>query len=1111
MTVARWASRTAPELSAAEAIRVANELLSQSTETTSRPSAVRPSSAVKKRLPATTMMTPAPSIERWLRAETTVASMASVGAALALEMTELDGLLSKRIALPYYDAHLMDADLQALHAALGAQTDAYLSDLHDGFRRLRRLVHTTDNSLQSLALSSARYLPRHEIQAAIKPVLASDTALSFDRIDLMLVHCDVRGDGSVDMQRFMTLLEASPPPRERIMQFAFYLLWPRALVSSGHDERLRIYKLVALLKENHARDPVPAFEMTLQWLQAFDAPALTLTDWMCFHRLQSDSMDHDADFVRFLHATWHVLAMEPVPMTWQRERAMCDTLLQQAAEARTAQKAQQRRSGLAHELRDLETRVRALCVRLREACLSLTRASVSGAVLAADMSAAKMVFDQLHRLEALHITPVLTTLPDAAALAGLIELDIAHLGLWHLPGTELVHLRILRASHNQLRKESLPNVRALWPQLRELDVSNNALTGLPEICQSWTLLEACNLSSNQLVTLSETIVGEWRQLRSLQLHDNRLTSLPSTLRHCEALTTLFCHRNALHALPACVADLDALADTTFHHNQITSHGIGPAVPERRHLRQLARCTLSYNSLESLPYELRDLTQLRSLSLGHNQIRDLGSADFSGLVVCTEVDLRHNCLRELPPSLFAMPKLQHLFVHSNILTDLPSSIGFAPALISVHAHTNHLSSVPSELSNVATLAHLDLSRNRLRTLPLAWTAFLTHRQPESSQLVLETLKLDDNPWEKALEDIVVHGRYTSPSAQQMTLTLLKLVDYLQITTTKRSKVDFTVFQKQHKNDKKVYRLRVRKGQAKVATEYLEWAFRDHRTASGGVSNARFRSILLDLGCPWTALEWSRVLDRFPLQPEPGVDLDRFLDAVERVHDAPFEAPSFPEQVCMYLQDATAASEKAAISKPSAPRAPTSPAPTQATLATTSATPVKAPSTLAPTPATPTPPETKPKTKNASSTEARLRHQVLRQRERMVILQQQMLDQRARPVVDTTAAARGDPIATADDNAKRQGLTLHCLGETKRTSLVMTAYELSWTVRELKQQIEGEHDIPTSSQVLLAVYLDRRLRLADAVVLATVLHDTPTPSLQLLVGPPVRAIYAPRGDT
>ncbi|KDO32337.1 hypothetical protein SPRG_02816 [Saprolegnia parasitica CBS 223.65] len=1102
MTVAHWASKTAPELSAAEAIRVATELLSLATEAVvaSGPSTVRPSSAVKKRLPATTTATPAPSIELWLRAETTAANMVSVGAALTLEMAELDRTLNKRLALPYYDAHFMDADLQALHAALGAQTDAYLSDLHDGFRRLRRLVHARDNSLQSLAFTSERYMARHEVEVAIAPCLVSDHVLSPDRIALMLVHCDVRGDGSVDMQRFLTLLETSPPPRERCMQFAFYMLWPRAPVSNSHDERLRIYKLVALLKENHARDVMPAFAATLQWLQSFDEPALTLTEWMRFHRLQSDGMDNDADFVRFLHTTWHVLAMEPVPMTWQRERAMCDTLLQQAADARLAQKAQQRRSGIAHELRDLETRVRGLCGRLREACLSLTRASVSGAVLAADVSAAKTVFDQLHRLEALHITPVLTTLPDAAALSGLIELDIAHLGLWHLPATsvELVHLRILRASHNQLRKESLPNVRVLWPQLRELDLSNNTLTTLPEMCRSWTLLETCNLSSNQLVALSETVVESWRQLRSLQLHDNRLSSLPSTLGCCDALTTLSCHRNALKALPAWLAHLDALVDASFHHNQIAHHSEGPGVPERRHLRQLARCTLSYNSLEGMPFELRDLTKLQSLSLGHNQLRDLGPIDFSCLVVCTEVDLRHNCLRELPSSLFAMPMLQHLFVHANVLNDLPSSIGSAPALASLHAHTNHLSSVPPELSNVATLTHLDLSRNRLSTLPLAWTAFLAHRHPNTtSQLVLETLKLDDNPWENALKDIVVRRSYASPSVQQMTLTLLKLVDYLQRTTTKRSKVDFSVFQKQHKNDTKVYRLRVRKGQAKVATEYLEWAFRDHHQDSG-VSEATFRSRLLDLGCPWTAVEWSRVLHRFPLQPG-GVDLDRFLEAVERVHDAPVEAHSFPEQVLLYLHDVAAASEKSAapISKQAMSRA--TPSPAQVRPAAKSATSV----TVNPTP----PVETKPQTKKPSTAEARLRHQVLRQRERMVILQQQMLDQRQRPVVDM---AREKPN-TDGDTAPSQGLVLTCMGETTHTSLVVTSFEMQWTIRELKEHIEAEHGIPTSSQVLLAVYLDRRLRLADAVVLASVLHDTPTPSLQLLVGPPVRAIFAPRAVT
>ncbi|OQS01185.1 leucine rich repeat protein [Achlya hypogyna] len=1090
----RWSSRSAAELSATEIVRVANELLrtEPAESIVAHPTSCRPTrpvsasalraatSELKKRLSADPPPPAEPTIELWLRAETTAASIALAEAALAAETLELQTSLTAPLALPF-DLHLADAHLQALHAALGPRTDAYLTELYRGFRDLRRLLAdaatAASDPVASLLHSQHRQLPAANVEGLVAQLQAAAptaSTLQPKALRLMVAHCDMAGDGLVDMRTFLSLVESVAPPRERCIRFAFRVLWPGALVSSGCNESLRIFKLVALVKDGRATQRCAAADAdeALEWLQSFDEAALSLADWMVFHRRKSDALEADADFIAFIHSVWNVLAAD-VPsdgVLERQEQAAYAALLQTRHDAVTAQKAAHRRETLRQELCDLAGLVGAKCTALRDACSGLARATVQGAALCVDASILRHVFGQLHRLEALRILPVLSRLPDGPAMQGLVELDVAHAGLSSVPAslTSLVQLRVLRASNNLLSKGSVPNVPGLWPQLREVDLSANKFATLPEAFQAWTHVETCDLSGNQLVALADGVLSNWRSLRSLAVHDNRLTALPAALGLCVHLTTLACHRNALTALPAALASLPALQDVTFHHNKIDMEH---TVPNLAGLRELTRCTLSHNELRSVPEPLRigQLRALRALHLAHNHLRNLEEVDFSCLGQCTEVDLRHNRLARLPPSLFTIPHLRQLFVQANVLTALPVELAQALELVTLQAHTNHIVSVPDGLGAVASLAHVDLSHNRLATLPQAWVAFAHHRHPDG-RLVLETLKLDGNPLASPLKEIVAAGSYTSPATQQLSVTLLKLVDYLQRTTTKRSKVEFATFQRLHWNDRKEYSLRVRKGQAKVATEYLEWAFRDHPV----VSTKRFRSVLTELGCPWTELEWARILARFA--DTARVDLDRFLAAVEGVHAAAEDA-GFPEQVLAYLADtASKVTVNVARAKVSRGVAPILSEPRCEEVVL--------------------PPPQPAATPTRRSTEARLRQQVLRQREHIAILQQQMQDHLRRGAIPAAHVAPPPP----------RSVTLQCFGATALAS-VNVPYDLNWTALDLKRHVETHHGIPVRNQILLAATATQRTRVANEVPMTSLLDAQPAPDLQLLVGAPVDAIYVP----
>ncbi|OQS04012.1 leucine rich repeat protein [Thraustotheca clavata] len=709
-------------------------------------------------------------------------------------------------------------------------------------------------------------------------------------------------------------------------------------------------------------------------------------------------------------------------------------------------------------------------------CRSIQRAIVKGTSLMNKPDIVKSVFQTFECLEYLQITPVLSSPPDVFNCKTLLELDLSDIGLHQIPVSmaTLPLLKTLRASNNRLNKSSFPTEVELWPLIETIDFSSNHFSVLPEIFEQWKCLLYCDLSKNQLLTLNEQVVGQWKALRTLSLHNNRLVSLPESIQQCQKLSSLSCQYNSLVTLPHGISQLHELQKLTFDHNKLA----WTTIPSLKGLNCLAQCTLAHNQIKSIPMELHyeSLKALRVCSLGHNLLRDISNVEWTYLVACTEVDLRQNRLVKLPTSLFQMPQLQHLNVESNALTYLPAEIECAKQLISLDVHRNQISMLPDELAKISTMNQLDLSQNRIASIPLAWRDFLLHRH-SNKNIVMEMLKLDalDNPLVSPLKEIVAKGCYKSPAAQQLTLTLIKLIDYLQKSTTKRSKVELITFQSLHKNDKKQYDLKVRKGQAKLATEYLDWAFRDIcRVSANGVDVQSFRRILNALGCPWTKIEWTRIMTEFEGSSSLTINLESFLNAIEHAHQSSSTNLAFVEQLLNYLQDTSDTMEL----KPSKqqPKPPPFTPPTSQTKTSVQATITKE-----------TPCKPKP-TKN----EMRLREQVRRQRERMEILQQQLQDK----------LNIQQSCEVAEESNNRRYLEIFCMGATTLGTLKVS-WQPKWTVMDLKQFIEHEYQIPQLQQVKSLFYacadkssdiyrnMEKRKRLDNADRLRSTVHAIYTP--------------------
>ncbi|TAK05536.1 hypothetical protein EPO33_00060 [Patescibacteria group bacterium] len=92
---------------------------------------------------------------------------------------------------------------------------------------------------------------------------------------------------------------------------------------------------------------------------------------------------------------------------------------------------------------------------------------------------------------------------------------------------------------------SLPSSTFSRTGLRELDISDNALTGaLPGEIRFLSKLEVLDASGNQMTGVPAEI-GQLANLRILDLSDNKLTGLPNELGNLKRLETLDLSGNAV--------------------------------------------------------------------------------------------------------------------------------------------------------------------------------------------------------------------------------------------------------------------------------------------------------------------------------------------------------------------------------------------------------------------------------------------------------------------------------------------------------------------------------------------------------------------------------------
>ncbi|KAE8612587.1 hypothetical protein XENTR_v10012906 [Xenopus tropicalis] len=271
-----------------------------------------------------------------------------------------------------------------------------------------------------------------------------------------------------------------------------------------------------------------------------------------------------------------------------------------------------------------------------------------------------------------------------------------------------------------------------------LDCSNLGLTAPPSDLPAWTV--HLNLSSNKLKEIDPAAFAQLPELREVHLGHNELTGIPHLGTAAPQVTTLSLHHNKIRSIdPSQLKPYVALETLDLSSNELTEirSGSFPAGLRIKELhlgsnkisslepgsfdslsRSLLTLRLSKNRISQLPVKVFRLPRLTQLELNRNRIRLIEGLTFQGLESLEVLKLQRNNISKLTDGAFwGLSRMQILHLENNSLTEVNSgSLYGLLSLQQLHLSHNSISTISSAgWSFCQKLQELVLSHNNLTRL------------------------------------------------------------------------------------------------------------------------------------------------------------------------------------------------------------------------------------------------------------------------------------------------------------------------------------------------------------------------------------------------------------
>lgn len=209
-------------------------------------------------------------------------------------------------------------------------------------------------------------------------------------------------------------------------------------------------------------------------------------------------------------------------------------------------------------------------------------------------------------------------------------------------------------------------------------------------------VSGCNAMEDKENNLKTARIWRDAALRSRKLRSN--------LRQL----TLCSKNNQEIILPDDIADIEVL-NLGNNFLQELPEGLASS------LNNLRVLVLRRNKFTSIPGVIFELGQLLELDMSHNCLKNLYD-DMGNLKGLKKLCVSHNKIQYLPSQIGMLKLLEELDISFNELRDLPKSLCNLSKLRTLDADHNKLNQFPSEILGLGDLEELDLSGNKFENVP-----------------------------------------------------------------------------------------------------------------------------------------------------------------------------------------------------------------------------------------------------------------------------------------------------------------------------------------------------------------------------------------------------------
>jgi Leucine-rich repeat (LRR) protein len=277
---------------------------------------------------------------------------------------------------------------------------------------------------------------------------------------------------------------------------------------------------------------------------------------------------------------------------------------------------------------------------------------------------------------------------------------------------EMTQLTTLALGDNQMHGE-IPESIASLKNLRILGIDgNNGFTGSIEKLKKLSNLEALYLENNALTGSLHNF--NWPNLMELDVSNNSLDdSVPVELFNHPNLQVLDIHGNMMFGgFPD-----DIFENTKLEYLAAHNTGFSGTIPDRiAFLKSLKHLDISFNGFKSnLPDTMTQMTNLHYLATSGNHFEAQQMMDLSKLTNLKDLSMKSNSMTgTIPEWIGELTDLQLLDLDANALTGaIPSWIGLLRNLDHLLLNRNKLTgTIPAQIQNMHRLTVLLLDGNSI---------------------------------------------------------------------------------------------------------------------------------------------------------------------------------------------------------------------------------------------------------------------------------------------------------------------------------------------------------------------------------------------------------------